>query len=844
MLLSFLLPVVIFLIAYLALGIAPYGDQGAMIIDSYHQYVPFFSELHDKIWHGDSILYSWHGSLGFNFVAAGAYYLASPLNILLALFPDNCMVEAFETLIILKIGLAGLAMYLYLRRRNDRSDYAAVIFADFYALGGFSVAYNWNVMWLDSFALFPLIILGLEKLIDDRDGRIYTITLGLAIFCNYYIGIMICIFLVLYALVYWFTKRRYGAKAFFGDGMRFAFCSLIGGGLAAVTLIPTYFAMTNASQGSPPSGWKLYRNFLEVFRQHFAMVEPTQLTGAPNIYCGLAVALLAAFFLFSRRFKWDEKLVRIALTAFLLISTNVNVLDYVWHGFHFPNNLPGRFSFIYIFLMVQLAWDAFQSLRDIRLPVYAGVFAAGAALFASGILVPDKKLPVYTLIVSGILLAVYAVLLIAHKKEWHLNIKGHRLYPVHLLLLLMTAELAANGIYGLCMNGSVTRTSYMSHDAAMRQIRKAYDPGDETFYRMEIAQMQGRDDIMRYHLNGLSYFSSTNDDRLEKFVGALGFFNAGNKFSYKGATPLTDAILGFRYIVSKGEMSQPGENLTEIDEILEHKIYENCYPLSVGFVADRQLSDWRFVEGEPFSVQNDFAHQAADVGEDLFTPVYVWDPETEDLEITGTDEDRWKYKKAGDADGKMIFDLSFEDTADIYLYFEASHCKNLKVVRGEKSETFSDKLGHIVHLGMCGPDTDISLEFTPDDDHETGSVKLQMCAWHQDVFEEVYDRLDDSQWIINKASSRSLQGILDAKKDGLLMLSIPYDLGWKITVDGAKVDQEPVGEGVMGIPVTAGEHEIRMAYFPKGLGPGLAFSGAALAVWIIMMLRQRKKLKK
>ena len=137
MLLSFLIPVVIFLIAYLALGIAPYGDQGAMIIDSYHQYVPFLSELHDKIWHGDSILYSWHGSLGFNFVAAGAYYLASPLNILVALFPDNCMVEAFETLIILKVGLAGLAMYLYLKRRNGRADYAAVIFADFYALRGF-----------------------------------------------------------------------------------------------------------------------------------------------------------------------------------------------------------------------------------------------------------------------------------------------------------------------------------------------------------------------------------------------------------------------------------------------------------------------------------------------------------------------------------------------------------------------------------------------------------------------------------------------------------------------------------------------------------------------------------
>jgi uncharacterized membrane protein YfhO len=165
------------------------------------------------------------------------------------------------------------------------------------------------------------------------------------------------------------------------------------------------------------------------------------------------------------------------------------------------------------------------------------------------------------------------------------------------------------------------------------------------------------------------------------------------------------------------------------------------------------------------------------------------------------------------------------------------------VVRGEKSETFSDKLGHIVHLGICGPDSDIVLEFTPDDTHDTGSVKLQLAAWDQDVFEEVYDVLDDSQWIITKASSRSLAGTLDAKKDGLMMLSIPYDLGWKITVDGARTEPEPVGEGIMGIPVIEGEHEIEMTYWPQGLTAGLAVSGAALVLWILMMVRQRNNKK-
>ena len=429
-LLSFLIPVCIFLIAYLALGIAPFGDQGAMIIDSYHQYVPFLSELHDKIWHGDSLLYSWHGSLGFNFVAAGAYYLASPLNILLAAFPDNCMVEAFETLIVLKIGLSGLAAFLYLRHRTKRADYSTVIFADFYALGGFSLAYNWNVMWLDSFALFPLIILGLEKLIDEKDGRLYTITLGLAIFCNYYIGIMICIFLVLYSVIYWFAGEGYGLRSFFSAAWRFALCSLIAGGLAATNLLPTVFAMQHASQGSSPSKWSLYRNFAEVFRQHFILVEPTQLTGAPNIYCGLLVALLTALFVFSKKTRPDAKIARIGLTAFLMISMNVNVLDYIWHGLHFPNNLPGRFSFIYIFLMVQLAYEVFVSLREISMPGYVLSFAAGVLLFTAGILFSDTDLPLYSVIISGVLLGLYALLLTAHKKGLHFTVRGRKLHDL------------------------------------------------------------------------------------------------------------------------------------------------------------------------------------------------------------------------------------------------------------------------------------------------------------------------------------------------------------------------------------------------------------------------------
>lgn len=74
-------------------------------------------------------------------------------------------------------------------------------FGMFYALSAYSAAYSWNIMWLDCIVLIPLIMLGLEKLVDENKCYLYCISLGLCIFTNYYISIMVCISVCLYFIV-------------------------------------------------------------------------------------------------------------------------------------------------------------------------------------------------------------------------------------------------------------------------------------------------------------------------------------------------------------------------------------------------------------------------------------------------------------------------------------------------------------------------------------------------------------------------------------------------------------------------------------------------------------------
>ncbi len=814
--LALLLPVVLVLAAYIGMGVFPFGNQAAMIIDSYHQYVPFFSELHDKIWHGDSLLYSWHGSLGFNFLAVQAYYLASPLNLLIALFPASMMIEAFECLIILKISLSCWTAYRYLRVRTGKNDYGTVVFAGFYALGGFVIAYNWNVMWLDSIVCFPLILMGVERLINEGKGSLYTIMMGMAIFCNYYMAIMICIFVVLYYFVVWFSRKRKGIRSFFVTGIHFAGCSLLAGGMAAVYLLPTYYTLINSSQGSKPTEFKFYRNFLELFRQQFAIVEPTQLTGAPNIYCGVLLAMLVLFYIAAKNIRVREKISKLLVTAFVLVSLNVNVLDYIWHGFHFPNNLPGRFSFIYIFMIVVMAYDAWISLRLTDIRLYGVFFAAECVLFAFCVWYPENRLPVYSMAVTGALMAVYMILLAAHRKHAFLRIRGRKIQAKQLCLILLTVELAGNAVFGLCMNGTVNRTSYTKDRQEVADIRDRYEP-DQTFYRMELAQIRGRDDVTWHHLNGMSFFSSTADDRMEKLMGALGFYNSGNKYSYKGATPLTDAMLAIRYVISNDEMDVSNLSLCEKTE--NKYIYENQQSLSAGFMVNPETVEWKIVEGEPFSIQNDFVRMATDTDELLFTRMEVSEPEVTGGSLTSTGEDKYYYERT-ENEGSLTWQLIFEDQQDVYIYFEASHCKSLKVIIDGKTQTYSDQRGHIVHLGQCDAGKVVTLNFPMDSEYNTGNVKLQMYAFDQEVFDHVYEQLSESQWQVTDYDSTQLSGMIDVSEDGLLMLSIPYDEGWTIFVDGEEAEKQAVGEALTGCYLSAGTHEVKMYYVPQGLRAG------------------------
>jgi uncharacterized membrane protein YfhO len=77
-------------------------------------------------------------------------------------------------------------------------------------------------------------------------------------------------------------------------------------------------------------------------------------------------------------------------------------------------------------------------------------------------------------------------------------------------------------------------------------------------------------------------------------------------------------------------------------------------------------------------------------------------------------------------------------------------------------------------------------------------------------------------------------GTVDASDNQTLFLSIPYDSGWKVKVDGKEVKTCRIGDAFLGVKVPSGEHTVSLKYTPPGFSIGWKVSLAAAIIFIVL----------
>ena len=808
---AFLVPVLVMIIIFADRGIFPFGDRSFLRTDMYHQYAPFFSEFHYKLTSGGSLLYSWDVGMGINFAALYAYYLASPLNWLVALCPKAYVLEFMTYMVVLKIGFCGLGMTAYLSRHAQRTSFAPAFFGIFYALSGYIAAYSWNIMWLDCIALFPLICLGLERLVRTGRGLFYCVTLGLCILSNYYISIMVCISLVIYFFMLLILEEPGPFARYMAAAGRFAFYSLLAGCLAAVVLLPEIFALQSTASASMsfPKTVTEYFSVIDVLARHMINVGiENGLDHWPNIYCGVAAYPLVILWLLNRKISLKEKAVYSIVLLFFIAGFSLNIPNYIWHGMHYPNSLPARQSFVYIFLVLFVCFRAVDRM-DGSSPKQLGAACLSSAAFIllCQKLIDDDAFSWDIYYASLAFLLAYCLLLhLYQQRKMGLNLL------IFLTILLTAVESEIN--MTVTSVTTVTRSKYLDDNADVRQVISNLD--DSGFYRMEKVTRKTKDDGAWMNFPSVSLFSSTAKKGLTSFFKNLGCEASTNAYSITGATPLVDSLLSVKYGIYTGPSDN--EMLEFVDQSGEICLYENPFVLPLGYTINLGMtSNWVIDMGNPVRSQNGLC--------DLMLTPHVLN------------------RMEGELNGNTL-DVEATGTGLYYAYSDSTQTDTVRATIGGSFYKDFEKLnrGFFMELGIVEKGSKISLQTT---DGSANNVKVYRFDYN--ALSKLVNKLGANPLQISWFDDTHIVGSFDAAANQLLFLTVPYDEGWTIIVDGAEVKPMQVFGAFLGVRVPKGHHEIAMSYQPEGLLPGAAISGAALLLVLMIggmeWFRYRKRRK-
>lgn len=880
---SFFATVATMMIIYLCNKIVPFGDKTVLRMDLYHQYGPLFAELYERVKGGDSLIYSWTSGLGSCFLGNFFNYLSSPLSAIIFFFSHKNIPVAIGVMVLIKAALSSASFTYYVKKSLRNQSLATCAFSVLYAFCGYMLAYYWNIMWLDAMFLLPLLVYGIERIINHGKMRTYVTVLALSMFSNYYIAFMLCIFSVIYFFYYYFShystdskvnsrfdKSKHGFisrltnNRFIRTAFIFGIGSLTAAGLMAVVLVPVLEILNScsATSGTFPDELKSYFSYFDFFANHLASLTTTIRSSGddvlPNVYCGILTLILAPLYFFSKTITKKEKIATLSLLAILYFSFSLNIPNFIWHAFHFPNDLPYRQSFIYSFVLLIVAYKVFIRLEEFSTKVIGGV---GAGLFAFIILVDEissKNVTVGTVLLSFLLIILFVVILSIFKD------KRYRSASVAALLLVCCCSEAV-----MCdtstMEISVDRTPYVSDYESFTVIKDSLDEIEQdNFYRMELSNLRTRMDPSWYYYNGASVFSSMAFEKLSNLQYYLGMMsNKINSYTYNPQTPVYNMMFAMKYIVNNStpDVHASSPNYKAVGSYDKYIAYENNYYLPLVYCANLGLTQWETEQyhkdwessGEnPFELQGDFFDLATGGLGTPFVQIPVDGITYSNLEpfFDTTSYSHFYDKRSDELDASATYRIVAPTDGNIYVYFEATGRENKNATINTPTGVITQAMTQncIFDLGYFTKGQIATVNIPVE--ANTGTVKF--CAYGIDeaILQKGYNLLSKHRVNISEFKDTYIKGNVTAPMDCLIYTSIPYNSGWSVYVDGKEVDKENIvalADSLLAIKVTKGEHEIEFSYSVPGFAGGLIitmFTALPVLVFVIFNMLLKKKKKK
>lgn len=821
-LLAFIIPIILMILLYMSVGVIG-GNKSILTVDLQDQYVEFFNALKNIFDGKIGLFYSFSKTLGGNMFGLIAYYLLSPFNLIIMFFSRLTMPQAILLINILKIGTTGLTSYIYFNKTFKNNEKTSIMFSFIYSLMAYNIAYSQNIMWLDGVILLPLIFLGIDKLIEKKPTLFY-ITMTLSIIFNYYIGYMLCIASLIYFIYKNYLKEN---KINIKSTIYFIKILLLSVLTSSVILLPSVISLLSGKAGDflgqlvPNQKFALLDLITRFYIGNF---KNSDILGKlPNIYISLITIPLIIYYFYNKKIDKKEKKATLILLSVFIVSLSISTINVIWHMFKHPIGFPFRYSFIFDFILLIIAYKSLLKVDKIEKEFIKKFLLIG---FILTILI-DKLIYTGTMYYKAlgtfILLVIYLYYLKQRKSKSISTI----------ILLLVTAEMFLNSFLIVLNIKYEDKKDYENFVTDNSYIIDKLNEKENTFFRLEKDYSYSTNDEMLLNYNGISHFSSVYEEKNNKFLkNYFGIFNRFYITNYNGSTPVSNLLFNIKYLLTHQEK----EYYNKIDEYNDIIVYENTYNLPLGFMVDKEITTLELTKNEPFINQNQILTTMNSNIDNVFRKEN-YKLKLNNLEVKETKTK--KYTKINSNDkASLVFEITKKNDGILYAYLPTDKYKRVDVkLNGESIIDINDEnyyQGNILELSNVKTNETIILEIILLE-NELDLIDYMFYTLDQNKLEQAYNTLNENdKLIIEEYKTENIKANINVTKDNqILYTSIPYDKGFKIYVNDKETKPIKIFDTLIGLELEKGNNKIEIKYEQRGLKLGTTLSLLGIVLFIV-----------
>ncbi len=590
----FIVPSIITLVIlgsiFLLNNLYPFGNNPIVQVDSDYLYIPSLYKLYDLLHHGGSIFYNGVG-LGSSIYGSLIIQrcLFSPLNLLLYFVSRDNLINFFGTFIIIKLCLLSLTSYIYINNKYNKLDYFyKVVFSILYTFNGFIIFNYFNEIWLELVILFPLLVMYLDKILDNKNSLGYIIVLASCLILNAYFSMFIVVFIILYSAIniYLFNKKEI-KKIIFKLGKSTLIALLI----SAFSTVPLMYQILRSDRFNGNVYTDLFSNL-----------------SMKSLYI-LMMPILIVFFI-KLMFKYKEDKTNITkygvLVGLYLLPVIIDPINSLMHGGTYWS-FPYRYGFVTAFILMDASLyyltkyndkkDYLLNIKDIIISIiilWLGVFGYymnnkyRSQIINSGIFLEiENSIYVYTIyIVIIVLLMSILIFIIKNKGLKKLSLA---LLSIYSIAMFTTWTIYYNSGYYLC----ITAQNAYSDMYIPKDGRYKIEYHNHTPYFGYIFKVDALDNWL--HIVPQGY---------KEVYSRLGYHVSGTSVYSSGGTMFSDWLLNIKYGLSKQERSTD-DYITYVSGHNDIMLYKYNYGDNYGIIFDdydEELSNNTYAN--PFNYQN------------------------------------------------------------------------------------------------------------------------------------------------------------------------------------------------------------------------------------------------